>query len=58
MYEPNATAFSAAKEITIARVNNSTSGADAYNGKEVADFFETVYNKLLEIAEQTNDSQN
>lgn len=38
------------KEITIAMVSNTATKANAESGKEVADFMQAVYNKLVELS--------
>ena len=43
-------ALEAAKEITIARVSNTNLSVTKEGGERVADFYEAVYNKILEIA--------
>lgn len=44
-------ALDAAKEITIAKLNSSDMAPTENNGKNVANFFEAVYKKVLELAE-------
>lgn len=46
-------AFDAAKEIVIAKMGNSSIHADENSGKEVADFFEQIYSRLLTITQKT-----
>ena len=43
-------ALDAAKEITIARVSNATVSPNKEGGENVAEFFEAIYNKVLELA--------
>ena len=43
-------AFDTAKEIVIAKMSNSTTSADKNGGKNVADFFEEIYNRLLALS--------
>lgn len=47
---PQKTAFEAAKEIVVARVTNAQHSTNKESGKNVAEYFESIYNKLLEIA--------
>lgn len=45
-------ALEAAKEITISRVSNTTIAVTKEGGEHVADFYEAVFKKILEIAKQ------
>lgn len=47
-------AFDAAKEIVIAKMTSSTTSADKAGGKNVADFFEEIYNRLLALSNNKN----
>ena len=46
---PEKLAFETAKEIVVASMTNTQHCINKESGESVADFFETVYNKLLEI---------
>lgn len=54
MFEPYATAFEAAKEITIAKLESSDVAAFDDSGENAADFFEAVYKRLVKIAEEAS----
>lgn len=47
-------AFDAAKEIVIAKMTSSTTSADKNGGKNVADFFEEIYTRLLALSNSKN----
>lgn len=47
-------AFDTAKEIVIAKMTSSTTSADKGGGKNVADFFEEIYNRLLALSNSKN----
>ena len=42
-------AFDVTKEIVIARLSNCQHAVDKEHGEKVADYFETIYNRILEI---------
>lgn len=42
-------ALDAAKEITIAKMGNSETRANKEGGKSVAEFYEEVFKKILEL---------
>lgn len=48
--KPERTAFEAAKEIVIAKMTNTTIPPCEDSGKNVGEFFQEIYDKLLEIA--------
>lgn len=48
-------ALDAAKEITVARMSNTNISANKAGGESVADFFEAIYTKVLEIAKDVDD---
>lgn len=52
MNRPHDYAVEAAKEITIAAMQHSGDRTPWLNGDNVASFFETVYNKIYEIAKE------
>lgn len=53
VYSPeNKYALDAAKEITIARMSNVDCGVTKENGEDVADFFEAVYRKIVQLAKE------
>ena len=37
------------KEITVAKLSNSSIAIDAEGGKKVADFMQSIYDKLVEL---------
>ena len=43
-------AIDAAKEIVIAKMSNSSLVANKENGENVAEFFESIYKKIVELA--------
>ena len=43
-------ALDAAKEITVSRVSNTTSGVNDTGGQNVADFYEAIFKKIYELA--------
>lgn len=43
-------ALEAAKEITVARVGNTNLGINKAGGEQVAEFYEAIYKKILELA--------
>ena len=47
-------ALDAAKAITISRVSNSTAAINKQGGECVADFYEAIFNKILEIAQNAD----
>ena len=47
-------AFDAAKEIVIAKMTSSATSADKAGGKNVADFFEEIYSRLLVLSDSKN----
>lgn len=53
MDNPHVYALDAAKEITVARVQCSNSGAVKASGESAADFYEAVYRKVLELAKES-----
>ena len=50
MEQINQLAFNAAKEILVSALNTRDITACAEAGDDIADMFEAVYNRLLEIA--------
>ena len=52
MSHNNLKAFEYAKEITVAKMTNSTMTANESGGKCVADFFEEIFNKLVELEDK------
>lgn len=53
MDNANVYALDAAKEITIARMTNVSIAANKVGGENVAEFYETVYRKILELAKES-----
>ena len=47
---PERLAFNTAKEIVVARMSNAEHSIDGTTGELVGEYFEALYNKLLEIA--------
>ena len=43
-------ALEAAKDITVSRVSNTTTGVNELGGKNVADFYEVIFKKIYELA--------
>ena len=52
MDRAKAYALDAAKEITVSRVSNTTTGVNDIGGKNVADFYEAIFNKVYELAKE------
>ena len=50
MNEAKAIAIKCATEIVVSKVANSTDRTYLETGKDVANFFEAVYNKIYEVA--------
>lgn len=48
-------ALDAAKEITIARMSNSTLTISKDSGENVADFYEAIFNRIRNIADTTEE---
>lgn len=46
---PNDTLLEMVKEITVARISNSTATMGKTSGENVADFMEPIYKKLVEL---------
>jgi len=42
------------KEITIAMLSNTEARADGASGQKVAEFMQAVYDKLVELAKETD----
>ncbi len=57
MNRPKQYAIDAAKEITIAAMSSTESSAPWMSDETVAEFFETVYKKVLEIAEDVHKTE-
>lgn len=49
MNRPETAAFEATKEIVTATVSNSTLSPIKANGEKVGEYFQAIYNKILEI---------
>lgn len=49
-------AIDAAKEITIALLQNTQAHPNKAGGENVGDFFQAVYSKVLEIAKEVSDN--
>ena len=47
-------ALDAAKEIMIARVGNTNLSISKEGGEQIADCYEAIYKKLLELAKASN----
>lgn len=47
---PERLAFNTAKEIVVAKMSNAEHSIDRTTGGLVGEYFEALYNKLLEIA--------
>jgi len=50
-------AFDYTKEIVVARTSNTNIPIDKKSGELVAEFFEAIYNKLVELDDQTDQSK-
>lgn len=48
-------ALDAAKDITVARMANTTISPGKQGGENVAEFFEAIYNKIFEIAKNATE---
>ena len=48
-------ALDAAKEITVSRMSDTNIVVCKEGGEAVADFFEAIYNKILEVAKDVDD---
>lgn len=46
-------ALEIAKDITVSKMSNSTLSATQENGEKVAAFFEAIFNKVLELTDDT-----
>lgn len=46
-------ALDAAKEITVARVSNTAIVPSKDSGEQIADFYEAIFNRIMEIAKNT-----
>ncbi len=57
MNRPKQYAIDAAKEITIAAMSSTENAAPWMCAENVAEFFEAVYNKILEIAEDVHKTE-
>lgn len=57
MKNPMQFALDAAKDITIAAVSSDTNVGAWQCGDLVAEFFDAVYKKVLEIAKEVNDAE-
>jgi len=55
MNHSKSVAFEATKEMVIARMQNTNLPVNKDGGENVADFFETIYNKVSEIAKNCDD---
>lgn len=52
---PELLAFKTAKEIVVAKMANTDRCTDGATGELVGEYFEAIYNKLLEIAKSGDD---
>lgn len=52
---PELLAFKTAKEIVVAKMTNTDRCTDGATGELVGEYFEAIYNKLLEIAKSGDD---
>ena len=48
----NSTIIAYVKEITVARLSNTTSSVNKAGGQAVAEYMEEIYNKLVELAQK------
>ena len=55
MDRPEKIAFETTKEIVVARMNNAQHKLSTESGELVGEYFEAIYNKLLEISKSNND---
>ncbi len=46
----NSTLIEKTVEITVARMSNATASTNESSGKNVADFMQEIYNKLVELS--------
>ena len=54
----NSTAFDYAKEITVAKLANSGGSYDKQSAKEISEFFEIVFDKLVELEDKSKKMKN
>ena len=57
MNKPKEYAIEAAKEITVSALSGNPNVDPWQCGETVAEFFETVYNKVLEIAKDIQETE-
>ena len=50
----NSKAFEYAKEIVVAKMSSSALSVKQSTGQDVAEFFEMIFNKLVELEKQTS----
>ena len=50
----NSHIIDAVKEITVARMENTTMTPNADGGKNVADYMQAIYDKLVELNDKEN----
>lgn len=55
MHRPNNFALTAAKEIVVAKMSNTSIVPCKKSGKEVAEFFEEIYNMIAKLATESDD---
>lgn len=54
----NLKAFEFAKEIVVAKMSNATLTVNQTSGEHVANFFEAIFNKLVDLEETARESKN
>ena len=52
MYRPKEKALEVTTELVKARLSNTNISVTADGGKDTADYFQAIYDKVLEITEQ------
>ena len=55
MHRPKEKALEYTVELVKAKLANSTANMSAQSGKDVADYFQSIYDKVLEIADSTTE---
>lgn len=53
----NAAALTYTKEIVVAKMSNTTLPVNKENGQMVADFFEAIFNKLVELDDRAHQNK-
>ena len=57
MHHPKEAALQITKEIVVAKMSNSSLAPNNSTGQYVADFFETIYNKVAKLAVDISETE-